>query len=45
LHEKVLLFQKFESARETMIMLISSGMGMRDIIDVFRYEELREAVS
>jgi hypothetical protein len=44
LHEKVQLFQRFESAKENMIMLISSGMGMRDIIDAFQYEEFREAV-
>ena len=44
MQQKVQIFQKFEYAREFMIMLISEGTGIKEIIEIFNYEELREAV-
>lgn len=44
MQKKVQIFQKFEHAKEFMVMLLSCGTGIKEIIDVFHYEELREAV-
>lgn len=41
--EKIKLFQKFETAKETVIQLLSYGVGIRDIIDIYNEEhELRQ---
>lgn len=44
MQKKVQIFQKFEHAKEFMVMLLSCGTGIKEIIDIFQYEELREAV-
>ena len=38
------LFGRFEQAKEQMIRLLSYGMDIQEIIMMFHYEELREAV-
>lgn len=41
--EKIKLFQKFETPKETVIQLLSYGVGIRDIIDIYNEEhELRQ---
>ena len=41
--EKIKLFQKFETAKETVIQLLSYGVGIRDILDIYNEEhELRQ---
>lgn len=44
--EKIRLFQKFEMAKETVIQLLSYGVGIRDIIDIYNdeYELKQKAV-
>ena len=44
LQQKVDLFGCFEQAKEQMIRLLSYGMDIQEIIMMFHYEELREAV-
>lgn len=38
------LFMKFEQARETMLQLISCGISIIDVIDIYKEEPLRKAV-
>ena len=44
LQQKMDLFGRFEQAKEQMIRLLSYGMDIQEIIMMFHYEELREAV-
>ena len=36
--EKRRLFQKFENAKETVIQLLSYGVGIQDILDIYKDE-------
>lgn len=38
------LFLKFEQARETMLQLMSCGISVTDVIDIYKEEPLRKAV-
>lgn len=38
------LFMKFEQARETMLQLMSCGISIIDVIDIYKEEPLRKAV-
>lgn len=43
LSEKLQLFRRFELAKETMIQLVSNGVGMADIIAIYQDEKLQKA--
>lgn len=43
LSEKLRLFRKFELAKETLIQLVSNGVCMSDIIDIYSDERLRKS--
>lgn len=43
LSDKLQLFRKFELAKETLIRLVSNGVSMRDIIDIYKYDKLQSA--
>ena len=38
MEEKRRLFQKFENAKETVIQLLSYGVGIQDILDIYKDE-------
>jgi uncharacterized protein YoaH (UPF0181 family) len=41
---KMKLFHDFEQARERVLQLISSGMSIREIIDIYSENKLQKAV-
>lgn len=43
LPEKISLFAKYEAAKEAMIYLVSSGVGMREIIEIYEDEMQQKA--
>ncbi|MBO5371177.1 MAG: DUF3793 family protein [Lachnospiraceae bacterium] len=43
LAEKLQLFRKFELAKETLIQLVSNGVSMTDIIDIYKEDKLQKA--